>query len=92
MVIITVFLMFKKLEESLTMLSSDMENIKKTEIRFLEVKTTMTEMKTQIKTSDTKTVFLPLTPQYSCLHPGFDPSRLTLNTCLIPKVPGKYSP
>lgn len=41
MVIITVLHMFKKLEESLNTKGRDMEDIKKTAIAFLEMKTTV---------------------------------------------------
>ena len=37
--------MFKKLEERLSMLSRVMEDIKKTQIKFLEMKTTMFKLK-----------------------------------------------
>ena len=71
MVIKTVFHMFKKLEESLNMLSRDMEDIQKTEIEFLEMRTTMSEMKTHIRTSDTKTCpFHNTLPWIPSLIPG----------------------
>lgn len=43
--IITEFHMFKKLEERLSMLSRVMEDIKKTQIKFLEMKTKIYELK-----------------------------------------------
>ena len=43
--IITEFHKFKKLEERLSMLSRVMEDIKKTQIKFLEMKITMFKMK-----------------------------------------------
>lgn len=77
--------MFKKLEESLNTKGRDMEDIKKTAIAFLEMKTTVSQTKTHIKTQDTK-MFLPLYPQYSFLDPEFDPSSLILNACLFTKI------
>ena len=44
-IFITEFHMFKKLEERLSMWSRVMENIKKTQIKFLEMKITMFKMK-----------------------------------------------
>lgn len=53
------------------------------EIEFLE-------LKTQTKTSDIMTMFLPLPPPYSSLDHEFDPSGLILTTCLILKFPDEY--
>lgn len=46
--IITEFHMFKKLEERLSMLSRVMEDIKKTQIKFLEMKITMFKFKNTV--------------------------------------------
>lgn len=44
-IIITVLRIFKKLEERLTMLSRDMEDIHITQINILEIETIVSEMK-----------------------------------------------
>ena len=44
-IIITVLHIFKKLEERLTMLSRDMEDIHITQVNILEIKTIVSEMK-----------------------------------------------
>lgn len=74
--------MLRKLEESLNILTRDIDHTKMTEIKFLE-------LRTQTKTSDTMTIFLPLPPQYSSLDPEFDPSSQILSTSLILKLPGE---
>lgn len=74
------------------MLSRDMEDIENTEIECIEMKTTMSEVKTPIRTSDAKTMFLPLPPQYSSLDPEFDLSSPKRNTALILKVLSECSP
>ena len=46
-VIITLFYMFKKLEDRFSMLNKDIQIIDKTQIKLLEMRTIMTKMKHQ---------------------------------------------
>lgn len=58
-----------------------MEDIENTEIECIEMKSTMSKVKTPIRTSDAKTMFLTLPSQYSFL----DLSSQIRNTSLILK-------